>query len=61
MPFPQIDRTRLQLKPLSARAHDMTLADVLPLTADLPPFDDPALPEVAARIAEARRTGAPVV
>ncbi|RME50508.1 MAG: hypothetical protein D6796_02820, partial [Caldilineae bacterium] len=40
---------------------DMTLADVLPLTADLPPFDDPALPEVAARIAEARRTGAPVV
>lgn len=60
MPYPIFDRNRLTLKPLAERRHDMTLADVLPLHADLPPFDDPALPEVAARIAEARRRGAPV-
>ena len=61
MPYPIFDRARLTLKPLAERQHDMTLADVLPLDAPIPPFSDPALPDVAARIAAARRRGAPVV
>ena len=44
MPYPIFDRSRLQLKPLSERVNDMTLADVLPLDAPMPTFDDPQLP-----------------
>jgi hypothetical protein len=39
----------------------MTLADVLPLDAPPPPFDDASLPEVARRIVQARQAGAPVI
>jgi hypothetical protein len=39
----------------------MTLADVLPLDAPPPPFDDASLPEVARRILQARQAGAPVI
>jgi hypothetical protein len=61
MPYPAFDRSRLKLRPLAERAHDMTLADVLPLDAPLPPFDDANLPEVACRIVQARQVGAPVI
>jgi len=61
MTYPIFDRRRLKLKPLSERMHDMTLADVLPLDAPVPPFDDPDLDQVVERVARARRAGAPVV
>ncbi len=61
MSYPMFDRSRLHLKPLSERGHDMTLADILPLDAALPPFDHPALPQVAERIIHARQIGAPVI
>ena len=61
MPYPVFDRSRLKLRPLAERAHDMTLADVLPLDAPPPPFDDANLPQVARRIVQARQTGAPVI
>jgi hypothetical protein len=61
MPYPAFDRSRLKLRPLAERAHDMTLADVLPLDAPPPPFDDANLPEVARRIVQARQMGAPVI
>jgi hypothetical protein len=61
MPYPVFDRSRLKLRPLAERAHDMTLADVLPLDAPPPPFDDANLPEVARRIVQARQAGAPVI
>ncbi len=61
MPYPMFDRSRLRLQPLSERMHDMTLADVLPLGAAVPPCDDPALPQVASRIIRARQAGAPVI
>ena len=48
MPYPTFDRTRLKLKPLSEREHDMTLAELLNLDDDVPPFDDPALEQVLA-------------
>lgn len=61
MPYPMFDRTRLRLKPLAERVHDMKLAEVLPLDAPCEPCDDPALPQIAARILAARAAGAPVI
>jgi hypothetical protein len=61
MPYPAFDRSRLKLRPLAERAHDMTLADVLPLDTPPPPFDDANLSEVAYRIVQARQAGAPVI
>ena len=43
MPYPLFDRTRLKLKPLSEREHDMALAEVLNLDYDSPPFENPDL------------------
>ena len=61
MSYPMFDRSRLHLKPLAERIHDMKLAEVLPLDAPAPAFDDPALPAIAERIVRARRIGAPVI
>ena len=60
MPYPIFDRSRLKVLPLSERVHDMTLEDVLPLSAR-PAFDDPALPIVADRILRAHRDSRPVI
>jgi hypothetical protein len=61
MPYPIFDRSRLQMKPLAERVHDMTLADILPLDASIPVFDDPQLPQIADRISRARRQQHPVI
>jgi hypothetical protein len=61
MPYPIFDRSRLHLKPLAERIHDMKLAEVLPLDAVVQPCDDPNLPQIAERIVRARRSGAPVI
>ncbi len=61
MPFPQFDRSKLRIKPLTERVHDMTLADVLPLDAKVPPFDNPDLPVISERIVAARRADRPVI
>lgn len=52
---PPFDRSRLVLRPLGERRHDMTVADVLPLDADTPPFDGADLGALADRVAAARR------
>ena len=61
MPYPTFDRSRLELKPLSERQHDMTLADVLALDAEVPAFDDPNLGVIARRVIRAHRAGRPVI
>jgi hypothetical protein len=61
MPYPTFDRSRLKLKPLAERIHDMSLDDMLPLEADLPPFDDPHLVLVAGQVAQAHRDHRPVI
>ncbi|MBC7251144.1 MAG: hypothetical protein H5T62_12765 [Anaerolineae bacterium] len=60
-PYTVFDRTRLKLKSLSERVHDMTLDDLMPLDAELPPYDNPALTQVAERVARAHRTGKQVI
>ena len=61
MPYPQFDRSRLLLRPLAERVHDMTLEDVLPLDAPVAPLDNPDLDTIAATIRQARADGRPVI
>ena len=52
------DRGQLRLRPLSERDHDMDLNYVLPLDDREPDFENPHLSVVAARLREARESGA---
>ena len=61
MPYSLFDRSKLKLRPLSERVHDMALAEVLNLDDDIPSFDDPGLRKVAERVAQAHRAGAQVI
>ncbi len=61
MPYPIFDRSRLKLKPLAARVHDMTLADVLPLDAETSSFTHADLDTVAERVAQAYQEQRPVI
>lgn len=61
MPFPQFDRSKLDLKPLSERVHDMSLKDMLTLDAEVPPFENKELPLIADNIIAARRRKHPVI
>jgi hypothetical protein len=57
MPYPLFDRSRLRIKPLSHRLHDLDLSAILSLDAPPPAFEHPALPVLAQRLVEARRSG----
>src|ERR1051325_4877082 len=57
MPYPIFDRSRLLIKPLAERQHDLDLSVILPLDAPLPAFAPPALPALGERIAAAKRSG----
>ena len=56
--YKTFDRTRLHIKPLSERAHDLQLSRWLALTDATPPFEDAALGTLAARVTAARGSGA---
>jgi hypothetical protein len=58
MPFPQFDRSRLRIKPLAERQHDLTLSHLLPLDEKPPPFDHAALAILGERLLAARKAGA---
>lgn len=61
MPYPQFDRGRLRLQPLSQRKHDLDLSAVMSLDAEVPRLDSPELDAVAQRIVAARQRGAEVL
>ena len=61
MPFPLFDRTKLHLKPLSERVHDVQVGQLVPLDAPLDPFDHPDLHHLANAIRSAREKGAAIV
>jgi hypothetical protein len=48
------DRSRLLVKPLAERTHDLQLDHWMPLDAAAPPFEHAELPALAVRIAQAR-------
>jgi hypothetical protein len=61
MPFPAIDLSRIKTYSLKDRPSLVALSD-LAVPEDPPPaYEHPELPEVARRIADARRAGAPVL
>jgi hypothetical protein len=55
----EFDRSRLRLRPLAERAHDLDLSVIRPLGAAAPPSK--TLAAAAARIREARSAGKPVI
>ena len=57
MPFPLFDRSRLVLRPLAERDHDVHLPDLARLSDPLPPYDGADIPEIGRRIVAARRAG----
>jgi hypothetical protein len=57
MPYPTFDRSRLRIRPLADREHDLHLSTQLPLDAELPPFDHPALPVLGRRLVGAHKEG----
>jgi hypothetical protein len=61
MPFPQFDRSRLHLKPLAERVHDLDSSIFIRPDGPRVPFEHPALPVLAERIASARAAGATVL
>src|SRR5581483_9746950 len=56
MPFPKFDRSRLRIRPLAERHHDLDWTILLPLGSTLPPFSHPALPTIAKRLVDARNS-----
>ncbi len=55
MPFPQFDRSKLTIKPLKERIHDLDLSAILPLDAPPPDFQHEAIPKIAQAITNARK------
>jgi hypothetical protein len=56
--YEQFDRSRLEIKPLAERNHDLKAEQWLALEDAAPPFEHPDLPAVAARLQRARESGA---
>ena len=62
MPFPQFDRSRLRLLPLSRRTHDLKAKDVLKTPGGLrEPFEHPALPTLARCLVDASKADRAVI
>jgi hypothetical protein len=61
MPYPQFDRSKLVLRPLAERQHDMDLRDLLPLDAEVEDYPHPDLETLAGRVVAARQRGAEVI
>lgn len=60
MAYARFDRSKLRLRPLSERVHDMTLADVAEL--DIPcDYVSPELERVADRMRQAKERGAAII
>jgi hypothetical protein len=57
MPFPQFDRSKLVVKPLVEREHDLTLDVLLELDAAVG-FEHPSVPVIGQRLAAAKAAGA---
>jgi len=56
MPFPVFDRSRLRIRPLAERQHDLDLSVLVALDAP-PSFAHPALPVLGRRLVQAKRQG----
>jgi hypothetical protein len=61
MPFEEFDRSRLRLRPLAERVHDMARSEMIFPHSPRQPFADEALPVLAERIVEAAKAKRAVI
>ena len=61
MVYSKLDRRRLKILPLTDREHKMTVADIYPLDAETPPYENDHLRIVADRIIQAHQGGKQVI
>lgn len=61
MPYPIFDRTRLKLRPLSEREHDLTRDVIMHLDDPIPLFENPNLDILADKIIAAKERNATVM
>ena len=61
MPHPQFDRSRLSIKPLAEREHDLDLSAIMEIDADVADFPHPDLDTLADRIVAARQADSEVL
>jgi hypothetical protein len=61
MPYKQFDRSRLKLKPLDERVHDLSLQVLIRPDGPYERCEQEALPVLAERIRNARENGSPVI
>ena len=61
MPFEQFDRSRLRLRPLAERVHDMSRSEFIFPDGPRQSFSHEALPVLADRIVEAAKAGRAVI
>ncbi len=59
--YEQFDRSRVELRPVAERGHDLKAEDCLPLAAPEEPYVHPEFAELIERIAAARQNGRPVI
>ena len=61
MPFPAFDRSRLLIKPLAERHHDLDLSVMQPIDSPPPDFHHPDLDALALAMHRARERGAAII
>lgn len=61
MPFPTFDRSKLKLKPLSERKHDLDISSFLELTSPIEKFEHPHLKAVAERMLDVKGRGGVII
>ncbi len=61
MPYSSVDLTQVKTYPLVKRENRVALEDLIFPTTTYAQFENPELPEVSLRIAEARKNGKPVI
>ena len=61
MPYPQFNRSKLILKPLSERTHDADISIMVYPETPVEPLDCPSLPVLSERILKARERGSAVI
>lgn len=58
MPFKQFDRSRLNIKPIHERIHDVSADIIMDISGEIPVFENPKLDEIAADLVNAKKSGA---
>jgi hypothetical protein len=59
--YPLFDRSKLQLRPLSQRRNELSVAECLRLDDAIAPYDHPEFADLVCAIVQARQAGRPII